>query len=815
VKGFKTLLLFLSAACAIPAAAGPRSKSLPLIVIDYPADGTIFPPDLAAPTFLWRDSAAAATGWRIAVEFAGGAAPLQVKSQGQYMQVGESDPSCVGAVPPKLTPEQAAAHTWKPDSKTWAAIKTGAANGAAMVTISGFADHPGAGAVSSGRISIATSRDAVGAPIFYRDVPLIPSPTVNGVIQPLPPFAIGLIAWRLRNVGESESKTVMQGLPTCANCHSFSLDGKTLGLDVDGPQNDKGLYALVPVRRDMSIRNEDVIRWSSFRGAAPVKAGEPSAKRFGFMSQVSPDGRNVVTTIDDPRTRGTQQFNGLARGLADRFYNAGYKDYAFGQVFYPTRGILAWYDRAAGQLQPLPGADDPRYVQTNAVWSPDGKYLVFARADARNPYSPGQKASEYANSPDETQIQYDLYRIPFNGGLGGQAQRIAGASRNGMSNNFAKVSPDGKWIVFVECRNGLLMRPDSRLFIVPAAGGAARLLKANTRLMNSWHSFSPNGRWLVFSSKARSPYTQMYLTHLDEDGNDSPAILIENATAANRAVNIPEFVNIAPEGIARIDAPATEFYRLFDVASELGRKSDYEAAIAKWNEALAISPGDAKAHGNLGVLLTTVGRTDEAMQHYRKAIEYEPDYPDGYTNVGIALARAGSLDDAMPYLEKAAQLSPWDAKVHSNLGAALAESGRTGDAIAECQKALQLSPDDSEAHANLAIALAKAGRSDEAIANFEQAVAANPGSSELRFYLGRLLASLGRFDQAIPQLEKADAAHDPAIGGMLAAVYAQVGRLNDALETARTALRLARQRNLQELAQALSASVASYETALH
>jgi Tol biopolymer transport system component len=70
--------------------------------------------------------------------------------------------------------------------------------------------------------------------------------------------------------------------------------------------------------------------------------------------------------------------------------------------------------------------------------------------------------------------------------------------------------------------------------------------------MNSWHSFSPNGHWLVFSSKARSPYTQMYLTHLDANGNDSPAILIDNATAANRAVNIPEFVNISPDGIDEI-----------------------------------------------------------------------------------------------------------------------------------------------------------------------------------------------------------------------------------------------------------------------
>ncbi|MGA2272600.1 MAG: tetratricopeptide repeat protein [Bryobacteraceae bacterium] len=847
MRDFKTCLLCLCAAAAITGAPGPRSQSVASITIDYPTDGSIFPPELPPPTFLWRDAEAGATHWRIDVEFAGGAAGLQVKSGGERMQVGEIDSRCVGAVPPKLTPEQAAAHTWKPDPQAWAAIKSHSAKGAATVIITGFADPNDTRAVSRGRISIGTSEDPVGAPIFYRDVPLIPSPTVNGVIKPLPSYAIGLIAWRLRNVSETQSKTVMQGLPTCVNCHSFSLDGHTLGLDVDGPQNDKGLYALVPVRKEMSIRDEDVIRWSSFGGGAPVKTDGPSAKRFGFMSQVSPDGQYVVTTIDDPRMSRVQNVNGMVRGLADRFYNAGYKDYSFGQVFYPTRGILAWYSRAARQLQPLPGADDPRYVQTNAVWSPDGKYLVFARAEAREPYPAGQKASEYANSPDETQIQYDLYRIPFNGGQGGQAERIEGASRNGMSNNFAKVSPDGKWIVFVECHNGLLMRPDSRLFIVPATGGVARPLKCNMWRMNSWHSFSPNGRWLVFSSKARSPYTQMYLTHLDENGNDSPAILIENATAANRAVNIPEFVNIAPDGMERIDAPATEFYRLFDVASELGQKNEYEAAIAKWNEALALSPDDAKANSNLGVLLETVGRTGEAMAHYRKAVQSEPDYPDGYTNLGIALARTGKLDDAISYLEKAAQLSPWDAKAHSNLGAALAERGRTGDAIVECEKALQLRPGDSEAHANLAIALAKDGRLDEAIANFEKALAgdpdsgqihanlagalmakgrfddaiphfekalaANPNSAELHYDLGRLLATRGRFDEAIPHLEKAATGEDPAIGGMLAAVYAQVGRWGDALAMARKSLRVAQARNQQDLAQALSASIASYEAA--
>ena len=108
------------------------------------------------------------------------------------------------------------------------------------------------------------------------------------------------------------------------------------------------------------------------------------------------------------------------------------------------------------------------------------------------------------------------------------------------------------------------MRPDSELYIVPVQGGTARRMRCNTALMNSWHSFSPNGRWLVFSSKSRSPYTQMYLTHIDEQGMDTPAILIENSTASNRAVNIPEFVNVNPQGgIEHIATPAMEFYKQF------------------------------------------------------------------------------------------------------------------------------------------------------------------------------------------------------------------------------------------------------------
>ncbi|MGA2351985.1 MAG: hypothetical protein ABSF70_16230 [Terracidiphilus sp.] len=507
-------------------------QSLSSISIDYPEDGSIFPPGITPPTFLWRDAAGIA--WSIDISFADGTPGIHVQTQGVRMQIGAIDQDCISHTDdlPKLTLRQAATWTWTPDAATWAAIQSHSSGHSARVTITGY--RGGQIPFSRASISLSTSIDPVDAPIFYRDVPLMPTKGVNGVVQPLAPSTIHLIHWRLRDIRKPESHTVLQNMPTCANCHSFSADGKTFGMDIDGPGNDKGLYAVVPVQKHMSIQSKDLVHWNV--------DGRVGQVRVGFMSQVSPDGRYVLST-----------FAGPALKLLDSYYVTNFMDYRFLQVFYPTRGILEWYSRATGVRQPLPGADDPQFVQTDGVWSPDGKYIIFARAEARDPRQPGQGPALRANDPNETPIQYDLYRIPFNDGKGGTPERIEGASQNGMSNNFPRVSPDGRWIVFVECHNGQLMRPDSLLFIVPFGGGAARRMRANTPLMNSWHSFSPNGHWMVFSSKARSPYTQMYLTHLDANGDDSPAILIDNATAANRAVNLPEFVNIDADGIQEIE----------------------------------------------------------------------------------------------------------------------------------------------------------------------------------------------------------------------------------------------------------------------
>jgi tetratricopeptide (TPR) repeat protein len=517
----------------------------------------------------------------------------------------------------------------------------------------------------------------------------------------------------------------------------------------------------------MSIRNEDMVSWNT-----DMHVGQ---SRVGFMSQVSPDGQYVLST-----------FAGQDQSIPSSYYVTNFKDYSFLQVFYPTRGILAWYGRATGRRQTLPGADDPRYVQTDGVWSPDGKYVVFARAEAKDPNPEGQKPALHANDPNEVQIQYSLYRVPFNDGKGGQAEPIAGASDNGMSNNFPKVSPDGRWIVFVKCRNGQLMRPDSQLYIVPASGGIARRMMANTTLMNSWHSFSPNGRWLVFSSKSRSPYTQMFLTHIDDQGNDSPAIYIDNSTAANRAVNIPEFVNISPNEMQQIDVPASDLYRIVDNALDLQKKGENAAALAEWKKALEMDPNDARANNGIAVALSVAGNSDDAIAYFHKAIQINANFFEAFYNLGLELVKKNQLNEAIDAWLNAVRIRPDFAAGHENLGYAFYLQGKFADSLAHLRLALEDEPDRVSV-LNLAASL-MATCPDASIRNGTEAMA---------------LAN---------RAQRLTVGHDAAILDTLSAAHAEVGSFPQAIETEQRAIVLATQQGKLQLANTLKAHLTRYRS---
>ena len=208
------------------------------LTIDYPEDGSIFPPDIAPPTVTWHDGE---TGnqidrfWEIEVAFSDGSKPLRIQSLGEKPVIGEIDPRCVAKTNevPTLSVEQAAAHTWIPAPSVWEQIKKHSIEQTATITIRGFADKTMKQPGSQGQVTVKTSKDPVGAPIFYRDVPLMPTEGKRAVISPIDPRFVGLITWRLKNIGQPGSRQLITGFHTCANCHSFSRDGKTMGADLD------------------------------------------------------------------------------------------------------------------------------------------------------------------------------------------------------------------------------------------------------------------------------------------------------------------------------------------------------------------------------------------------------------------------------------------------------------------------------------------------------------------------------------------------------------------------------------------------------
>jgi len=126
------LLPGLLLAAMAAGAPGPPAA----IAIDYPGEGSIFPPEITPPTFLWRDTAKGVALWRIDVSFGAGPATIHATSKGERMRIGRLDPDCVADTnepPPRL-----AAHSWTPDPATWQAIKRHSVESAATVAITGL-----------------------------------------------------------------------------------------------------------------------------------------------------------------------------------------------------------------------------------------------------------------------------------------------------------------------------------------------------------------------------------------------------------------------------------------------------------------------------------------------------------------------------------------------------------------------------------------------------------------------------------------------------------------------------------------------------
>ena len=702
------------------------------INLRYPEAGAIFPPQIPPPTFLWQDSKSDV--WLVVVELGG--------QDGRRVY-------------------QASAGAWTPKPAEWADIQQRSRQTPARVTLIGVRRADPLKILSHGKTTLSTSKDEVGASLFYREVNL---PFIAAVKDST------RIRWRFGSIASPQPPpVVLEHLPVCGNCHSFSQDGRVLGMDVDYANN-KGSYAITRVAKRMTLASSDIMSWGDYRK-------EDRQPTFGLLSQVSPNGQMVVSTVKDKSV------------FVEK------PDLAFSQLFFPIQGILVVYRRSSGTFEPLPGADDPEYVQSNPCWSPDGKYIVFARSKAYHLRNPAAQNKLLLNSEDCAEFlkdglpfRFDLYRVPFNEGRGGKAEPLEGASRNGRSNFFARFSPDGKWIIFCQAKSYMLLQPDSELFIIPSAGGEPRRLRGNTSRMNSWHSWSPNSRWLVFSSKANSPFTQLFLTHIDEQGESSPSIVLTHMTAPDRAANIPEFVNAPPDAIEKIQEQFLNDYSYARTAYVAEMSGDVDRAIAGYEQALALNPKNAHAHQRLGALLYRGKNGREAgLVHTAEALRLEPNDACALYDLGAGLLDQQQFDRALVPLMKAVQLMPEGFDAYYNpgvmryaIGTAWIGKGDLKEAAAWLAKAAAVGPKNAQIHYTLAMVLVSQGLIDEPVQHFALAKSLQPELDTLPQFHESLSANYARAGQYRLAIESAERALSLARGSGNAALTQEIQQLIEA-----------------------------------
>lgn len=683
------------------------------LTIVYPFDGSLFPPEIIPPTFLWEDKDPGVNAWQVTLEFA------------------EGDPVRADVDTTK----------WTPDRDLWESIKARSMESRAKFTVRSLKKTAGMTRTAARRsITISTSTDSVGAPIFYRDVPL--------------PFRFALrnvrmIKWRLGEISSHEPPpVVLTNLPVCGNCHTFSLDGSTLGMDVD-IGNDKGAYVLTGFDEETVLSREKLISWSDY---------VPEVPTFGMLPNVSPDGRYVLS------------------GVKDRSVFLPRRNILFSQIFFPVMGIIAYYDSHTRQIRALPGADDEEYVQANAGWSPDGKTVVFARNKAFKLTAESDPfkdiilnkdesvevlgGEQFLESPQETpqKFMYSLYRVPFNDGKGGKVEPIPGASHNGMSNYFPKYSPDGKWLVFTQAHSFMLLQPDAALYIMPAEGGTPRRMNCNTNRMNSWHSWSPNGKWLVFSSKVFTPNTQLFLTHIDENGIDTPPVLLKNFTPLDedRGANIPEFVNIEPGATRIIRERFLDDYNYFRSGRIYEQFREYDRAADEYRKSLEINPRSTFSHYSLGTIYAEEEDWENARKEFETVARLDPENPIVHKDLGSLYFRMKDYAKAEREFMTTIRLDPGDAAAHNNLGSLYMMKRRPDLAESEFRAALRLETRDDNKlgiHFNLGRLYIAGKDYAKAKTEFMSAIAIDPDNTDAHHNLGNLYNLLKDMNGAIEEFE--------------------------------------------------------------
>lgn len=285
-----------------------------------------------------------------------------------------------------------------------------------------------------------------------------------------------------RNLSSFEESTILNNgyfKHGCVNCHTFC-----------GNRADKVIIG---------------IRSPVYGSSALFLDGDNVQKigtKFGYTSW-HPSGKIAVFSVNKVR----QIFHSAASEVRDVL---------------DFDSLMSYYVVESESVKTAPNLSKKDRLETYPTWSADGRYLYFCSA----PLTWSDK-----NTVPESydQIKYDLVRISYDidSDQWGPLETVLCSQDTGLSILLPRISPDGRWLLFCMCDYGCfpVYRQSSDLYLMDLEAAKQtgqykyRRLDINSSESESWHSFSSNSRWIVFSSKRDSGvFTRTYIAYIDKNG---------------------------------------------------------------------------------------------------------------------------------------------------------------------------------------------------------------------------------------------------------------------------------------------------------
>lgn len=200
------------------------------------------------------------------------------------------------------------------------------------------------------------------------------------------------------------------------------------------------------------------------------------------------------------------------------------------------------YDVVRNQVITAPQIKRPGIWETFPVFSPDGRTLWFT-------------AAVQVEIPGElSQSRYSLLKVSFDpetGTIGQDVETVLDAADFNGSICFPRPSYDGKYLMFTLCDYGTfpIWHHEADLWLLDLATGETRRMdEVNSPDTDSYHNWSVNSRWFVFSSRRGDGlFTRLYIAHFDENGVAGKPFLLPQRDPKNydedlfRSYNVPEF----------------------------------------------------------------------------------------------------------------------------------------------------------------------------------------------------------------------------------------------------------------------------------